>query len=327
MQRWPKGLAVGLDPPRQLRMRRLLMPAFSKPVVERARVFARRAIAEVLDRPAGEPFDFVADVARIVPARVILFLTGLSEKYLANLPHWSASVIAGLAGGANTPDVLDETERTFKVMEVALREEIEQRRTRPQEDFLSTLLAAEFQGDRLSDDEVISTCIMTLLAGNDTTANTLGLSAVALAHNPDAWRYARQHPAGMPDFVMEMMRYVAMSTAQSRMVAQDFEWQGQQLRCGDLVYLVIAGANRDPKKFSDPERLDAERPQDGNLTFGPGLHMCIGHLVAKMQLEEFFTALFARFGGIEVLDSTLDWHSSLAFRGLRSLNARLLANS
>jgi len=177
---------VGLDPPVQLRMRRLLMPAFSKPVVERARTFACNAIAEVLDRLNDEPIEFVAAVARVVPARVILFLTGLSEKYLSDLPHWSASVIAGLGGGANTPDVLDETERTFKVMEVALRAELELRRARPGKDFISTMLAAEFQGDRLTDDEVISTCIMTLLAGNDTTANTLGLSAAALASNPNA---------------------------------------------------------------------------------------------------------------------------------------------
>jgi pimeloyl-[acyl-carrier protein] synthase len=316
---------VGMDPPAQGRMRRLLMPAFSRTAVERTRIFARQAISAAFAQALpNTPVDFVASIARVIPARVILHLTGLTDKYLPNLPHWSASVIAGLGGGANTPEVLDETERTFVAMEAALNTELRARRQEPRQDFLSTLATAEFDGDRLSDDEIISTVMMTLLAGNDTTGNTLGLSAVALARSPQAWPFLRANPDAMPNAVMEIMRHIAMSTTQSRMVARDFEWKGHHLRQGDLVYLMVAGANRDPAKFPDPERLELQRPQDGNMTFGPGLHMCIGHLVAKMQLEEFFRALVDRYGGIEVLDEHLDWHTSLAFRGLRSLNVRFI---
>jgi cytochrome P450 len=315
---------VGLDPPAQTRMRRLLMSAFSRSTVERIRPFARQAVAEAFAQiPGNTPVDFVAVVARVVPARVILHLTGLSDQYLADLPDWSARVIAGLGGGANTPEVLDRTEQTFVTMERALKKELEARRAQPRQDFLSTLMAAELDGDRLTEDEIVSTAIMTLLAGNDTTGNTMGLSAAALAGRPDAWQFMRERTVSLTDIVMEMMRYVAMSTTQSRTVREDFDWQGHSLRRGQQVYLMIAGANRDPKKFPDPETLDFQRSQDGNMTFGPGLHMCIGHLIAKMEMEELFTALVQRFDGIEVLDDQLDWHPGLPFRGLRSLNVRM----
>ncbi len=317
---------VFTDPPQQGRLRRLMMPAFSRPVIERNRVFIGQAVAEALDQvEPGREFNFVEKIANVIPSRVILRLLGLSESYLPDLPRWSSAAIAGLGGGADNPELLDAAEAVYVEMEQALRGEIERRRGAPATDFLSSLMNAEFDGDRLSDDEVVATGLLTILAGNDTTSNTLGLSAVALAENPQAWSFMREQPQAMPEAVMEMMRYVAMSTTQTRTVTEDFEWRGHRLRKGQLVYLMIAGANRDPAQFPDPEALDLGRSQVGNMTFGPGLHMCIGHLVARAQLEEFFTALVRRFDGIELADRELDWHSALAFRGLRSLKVRLNA--
>jgi pimeloyl-[acyl-carrier protein] synthase len=317
---------VFTDPPRQGRLRRLMMPAFSKPVIERNRWFIGQVVAEALDAlVAGREVDFVQEVSNIIPGRVILRLIGLSEDYLPDLPRWSAAAIAGLGGGANNPEVLDAAEAVYIEMETALRAEVEKRRGLPTTDFLSTLMNAEFDGDRMTDDEVVAAGLLTILAGNDTTSNTLALSAVALAENPGAWEFMRAHPERMPDAVMEMMRYVAMSTTQTRTVVDDFEWHGHSFRKGQLVYLMIAGANRDPVKFAQPDTLDLRRSQMGNMTFGPGLHMCIGHLVARAQLEEFFKALVERFHGINLTRKELDWHSSLAFRGLRTLWLRLEA--
>lgn len=316
---------VNMDPPQQSRMRRLMMPAFGRQVVERNRMFIRQAFAEAFDQTSPRQyFDFVRSVANVIPGRFILRLIGLPETYLEDLWRWTAAIAPALSGGSNKSDVLDVAERCFVEMERALIGEVSKRRREPTTDFISTLMAAEFEGDKLSDDEVIATCIITMLAGNDTTANTMALSAVALARNPSAWSYIREQPTHMPDIVMEMMRYIAMSTTQSRTVARDFEWEGHQLKRGDLVYLMIMGANRDPAKFENPEQLDFKRSQVGNMTFGPGLHMCIGHLVARMQIEEFFQALVARYEGIELESEVLDWSSALSFRGLRSLRLRLI---
>jgi cytochrome P450 len=137
----------------------------------------------------------------------------------------------------------------------------------------------------------------------------------------------RDHPAAIENISMELMRYVSMSTALVRVVKEDFDWQGREFRKGQLVYLVIAAANRDPQVFADPEKLDVSRPQGPNMTFAPGAHHCIGHFFAKMQLAEFFPELLRRFERIEILDETLDWHSAIGFRGLRHLHLRLWPSS
>jgi pimeloyl-[acyl-carrier protein] synthase len=115
-----------------------------------------------------------------------------------------------------------------------------------------------------------------------------------------------------------------MTTTMGRVVVRDFEWQGRQLAKGDIVYLMIGSANRDPSAFAEPTRTDFSRPQAHNMSFGPGVHFCIGHLLAKLQLTEFLPALTRRFGGIQILDEELQWGTTVNFRGLRSLNVRML---
>src|SRR5262249_55507688 len=120
-------------------------------------------------------------------------------------------------------------------------------------------------------------------------------------------------------------RHVAMATTMVRIATADFEWHGKIIKKGDLVYLLIAGANRDPRYFADPEKLDMARKEVMMMTFAPGLHHCIGHLLAKMQLGEFFPAFFKRFPRVEVADETLHYTPVMGFRGLDRLNLRVLS--
>jgi pimeloyl-[acyl-carrier protein] synthase len=150
----------------------------------------------------------------------------------------------------------------------------------------------------------------------------MALGMAALAQHPEARDYIRKNPEKMPDALMELMRYIAMSTMMPRIVAEDFTWQGHALKKGQFVFLMIAGANRDARVFPDPEKLDLTRPQDANMTFAPGLHFCIGHLLAKMQLGEFFPEALRRFD-LEMLDKRLDFGLSLSFRGVETLHLRL----
>jgi cytochrome P450 len=139
------------------------------------------------------------------------------------------------------------------------------------------------------------------------------------------WSEFRQlPPEDRLDGIMELQRVVAMSTTQGRVVAKDFTWRGHDFKKDQLVYLMVAGANRDPKVFENPERIDFHRPQHDNVVFGPGLHHCIGHLLAKMQLTEFFPALVDRFDGMQILDDELDWGTMIGFRGLQSLRVRMI---
>ncbi|HLY58222.1 MAG TPA: cytochrome P450 [Stellaceae bacterium] len=314
---------INLDPPAQPRLRRLVMKAFSRSVVETIRPHARRYIAEALDEAGAlGDVEFVSVVARQIPGRVILRMMGLPDELLAKMHHWSMALNAAL-GGINMPaEVVEEGERVALEMRRYFLPEIEKRRQNPTDDFLSALVTAHDEGDRLSLEEMLGIAYTALIAGHDTTANTMALGTAALAQNPAARDFLRENPDRALDAVMEIMRYIAMSTMMPRLVSEDFVWHGHQMKKGQFVFLMMAGANRDPRVFPDPERLDFTRPQDANMTFAPGLHHCIGHLLAKMQLTEFFPELVRRFDP-ELLDERLDFGLSVSFRGLETLNLRL----
>jgi pimeloyl-[acyl-carrier protein] synthase len=148
---------------------------------------------------------------------------------------------------------------------------------------------------------------------------TLGVRL--LAGNPEAWLYIRDHPDQSTNAGIELMRYIAMSAVQRRVVARDFQWQGNQLRQNDVVMLFIAGGNRDPDIYRNPEVLDFTRTNDRALTFGPGVHHCIGHMLAKLQMGEFLAAATHRFERIEVLEEP-SWATNLVFRSVNGLKVR-----
>jgi cytochrome P450 len=318
-------MLVSLDPPEQTRLRKLMVRAFSKKVAESYRPYARDLCNGVLERAAAKRHvEVVEEIARPIAGGLIVNLMGLPEAYADRLQRWAADVVSGLAGGGVTPALVYQAEAAIAEMGRAFLAEIAKRRASASDDFISMLITADEGGERLTDDEIVATCVLILIAGHDTTTNSMTLGTAALAGHREAREYIRTHPDEIGSIVMELNRYIAMSTGQVRVVTEDFEWGGQRLKAGQLVYLMIAAANRDPAVFSDPERLDFSRPQDRNATFGPGLHHCIGHLLAKMQLAEFFSALVERFEDI-VLEETPDsWGTALSFRGLRHLRVRLV---
>jgi pimeloyl-[acyl-carrier protein] synthase len=317
---------ISLDPPEQQRVRKLMMRAFSRKTSESYRPFVREIIRSTLNDAAAQgEVEFVESVARRIPGRLILKLMGLDESLLPRLRHWAWAQTSGLSGGGTTPEILDECERAFLEMKEVFDAEIARRKADPREDFISALVHAEEDGQRLSHEDILATCYLTLIAGHDTTANSLGLGTAALANDRTAWQTIRETaPEHMDAAVMEISRYIAMSTTMSRVVNEDFEWQGHALSKGQIVYLMIAGANRDPAVFDRPDELDLSRPQGPNVTFAPGLHFCIGHFLAKMQLGEFFQALVSKFAAVELLDEGLHWGTSVGFRGLQKLNVRFI---
>ena len=323
LETFPQWL-IDLDPPAQTRMRRLMMKAFSRKIAEDLRPYAREVIKTKLDL-AGQlgEVDMVNEITRPIAAHTIFRLLGLDPELITTrLPGWMGKVSQALGGFAQTPELLEDTERTLLDMRGVFAAEIENRRVSPRDDFISALVTAQEGDDALTDEEVLAICYLTLLAGIDTTAGTMAMGAAALAELPEAADHIRDVPDAILDHLMELQRYIAMSTMQPRTIGRDFEWRGHQLRQGQVATIFLAGANRDPKVFPEPDQLKFDRPQEGNMTFGPGLHFCIGHLLAKMQLTEFFPELLRRFD-MEVLDQRLDFTPALAFRGLKSLRIRV----
>jgi cytochrome P450 len=311
------------DPPEQTRLRRLMLKAFSRSVAESYRPFVRQTIAELFDRAAEKrDVEFIEDVSRQVPARVILKMLGLDDSYLGRLKEWAYYSGAGQSG-APTPEILVETNRVMEEMRDAFMIEIEKRRANPTDDFISSLVHAREGSDQLTINEIVGTLQLTLIAGHNTTSNSLAMGTMALSEHPEACDYIREHPEEIGTIIMELMRYIAMSTSMARIVTEDFTWRGRHLKKGQFVHLMIIGANRDPAMFPHPEQIDFSRPQDRNMVFGPGQHHCIGHLMAKMQLSEFFPELVRRFDRIEVTERELQFSGAMAFRGPEQIHMRL----
>jgi cytochrome P450 len=310
---------IGIDPPRHTHVRTLARKAFSKKVVDDIRPYAVSVIDRVLNEAgARDEVDFVEEVAVAITGRVMARLLGVPERYISHLRSWSWNLNVAL-GPARTPAVLDDAEQSLREMKQILQDEIAERRRAPREDFLSQLVTARDSGTGLTDEELLGVCYVTLVAGHDTTAHSMTLGFKALVEHPEARQYLLDHPERINDSVGEVMRYVAMATMQPKVAAQDFEWHGQRIAKGDYVFLMIAGANRDGSVFPNPEVLDLTRSTDRSMVFGSGIHHCIGHLLAKMQLGSFFPEAFSRYPEPRILETKPRWQPSLAFRGLEHL--------
>ena len=314
---------VNMDGPRHARLRRLLIRAFSRKVIEDIRPWSREAIKKTLDGlPESSDIEFVDQVARAITGHVILRFFGLPEAHLASLAQWALEMNLGFAAARPPMEMMLLGEKSLRDMREVFLPEIAARKENPRDDFLTQLVQAQDGDDRLTDDEVMGICYVSLIAGHDTTMNSMALGVDLLSRHPDQIKYMLEHPEGISSSIMEISRLSAMSTAQVRVVTADFEWHGKQIRQGDFMLLAVAAANRDPRVFDNPLKLDLSRRTDRVVTFGPGVHHCIGHLLAKMQMSEFFLAFFSRFN-VEVLDKSLAFTPSLAFRGVETLHVRV----
>jgi cytochrome P450 len=325
MMRYAPHHITNMDPPNHTRLRKLMTRAFDKKVVESLRPYVRERAEQLVESLRGrERVNFPLDVARVLPGHVILKLVQFPEALFPDLMRWAHEVMVGLGTPNPKAEWVETADRAFSEMTEHFLVQILDRRRNPRgsEDFISALVNAREGQVGFTDDEVVALLETVLVAGHDTTTNSLTLGAVALAKHPEAWRYMKEHPGKALASVQEIMRYTAMSAAQNRAVGEDFEWHGKQLKKGDVVFLMFAAGNRDPRVYQNAEALDLTRNNDASLTFAPGIHHCVGHLLAKMQLVEFFTALTQRFDAAEILDRELSFSPIVVFRSIPSLHMR-----
>jgi cytochrome P450 len=306
------------DAPYHARLRKPMNAAFSKSNVETMRTFVHARLSGLLEEAQRQvQFEFIETIARPLTGSVIMNLMGMPERHLPNLRDWANSVVAAVGTARPTAALLEDGERAMREMDNVFEQELEQRRHQPQDDFLSVLAAAG-----LTRAELLGTCVNTLLAGHESTASTMAMGVAALAQHPQQVSYMLSHPERKAQTVDEVSRFVAMSASQTRVAAQDFDWHGQKIRRGDVIYLWVAGAHRDPRVFANPDTLDLSRTIKETLVFGRGIHHCVGHLLAKLQLGEFFPAMFERFN-VQVLDDPLIFSGGYAFRTLTALHIRV----
>jgi cytochrome P450 len=324
MIRYVPDWIINVDGEQHARLRRLVTKAFSRRIVENLRPQVEALVQEILNDIEGKDHvEFIEEVAFRLPATVIMRLLGLPEENFPHLRRWARDVTYALASQNPPRELLISAEQCFVEMNEVFGAEFEKRKTNPTPDLMTELMLARDDLDALTHDELIGMCHVLLIAGHDTTANSLGLGLVSWLRNPEHLKGYLAAPEKGLKYITEMLRYVAMSSTQIRIVAEPMEVGGKSLNPGQVVFLMLAGANRDPEMFADPDVMIPERDLNSSMTFAPGIHHCVGHLLARMELDVFFRAFFERFKTVELLQDELKFTPNYAFRGLESLVVKL----
>ena len=324
---WSVGLwAVFQDPPEHTRLRRLLNRGFTSRAIERVRPRIVDIVDELLDGiiDRGE-MDVIRDFAYPLPASVVMEMLGVPRSELDNFKTWSDDLALFVGGALITPEKYDRAEAATVAMSECFRGIIAERRAAPRDDMISELIAAEEAGSMLSEEELIATCILLLFAGHETTANLIGNGLYYLMRFPEQQARLRADPSLAATAVEEFLRYDGPSGALVRVAHADVPLHGATIRKGDRVFAMLNAANRDPRAFDDPDRFDIGRPVKRNVTFGHGIHFCLGAPLARLEGQIAIPRVLERLTDLTIASDALVWSDSMILRGLTSLPIRFRA--
>lgn len=325
MRRTPTMLSS--DPPAHTRMRTLVNKAFTPRAVEKMRPHIQEIADHLLDAVEDGRVDVVKNLAIPLPIIVIAEMLGVSPSDREQFKTWSTE-IAGVLGSATQPqEALDRARTSSEELADYFSRIIEQRRREPKDDLISGLIAARDKGDLLSQEELLATCVLLLVAGNETTTNLIGNGMLALLRSPGERKRLQDDPAIIVSAVEELLRYDGPVQATSRVVLEDMTFRGKDLKEGQVVITFLGAANRDPAQFEEPDRLDLTREDNRHVAFGQGIHYCVGAPLARVEGQIAISTLLRRFPDPEPAFDKPEWGSSFILRGLRSLPVRSMAAS
>jgi cytochrome P450 len=309
------------DPPDHTRLRSLVSKAFTPRTAEaltgRVAEIVDELLAAVADR---RQMDLMADLAYPLPARVICELIGVPIEDQELFVRHSPALATGLdPSPMRNASVLQAADEAATVLADYLGVLIEKRRSEPADDLLSRLIAAEEEGDRLSRQELIATCLLLLIAGHETTANLIGNGVVALFDHPEQAARLRDDPELDRPAVEEMMRYDGPIQMTQRIALEEIELGGVTIPKGGMIVLLPGAANRDPAVFDDPDHLDLGRHPNPHVGFGGGIHFCIGAPLARMEARIAVPTILRRYPNLRLLTERPEWRPSFTIRGLKAL--------
>ena len=276
------------------RLRRLVAPAFTPASANRLRPTMRRVVGELVDGVAerGE-CELVAEVCEPYPIPIICKLLGAPPEDWKLFSAWATDIFRIFNG--NLAEDLPLIEQAGEELTDYVSDMISERRRNPRDDFLSDLIAIEQEGDRLSTDEMAMLAQAVLMAGTDTTRNQLACSVALFTEHPDQWALLAERPELAGRAVEESMRYLGAVRSTARFAAEDVVYRDVLFPAGTLVVTSLAGANRDPEAFDDPDAFDITRERTAaQMTFGSGIHFCMGAALARAELQEALPLLARR---------------------------------
>ncbi|MFD7872798.1 cytochrome P450 [Streptomyces sp. NPDC059766] len=285
---------LDLEPPDHTRIRRLVSKAFTPRTVERLKPYVERLAGELVSAlVAAGGGDLLTDVAEPLPVAVIAEMLGIPESDRAQLRPWSAD-ICGMYELSPSQDTAAKAVRASVEFSGFLRELIAARRKDPGDDLISGLIAAHDEGDRLTEQEMISTAVLLLNAGHEATVNATVNGWWALFRNPGALAALRADHTLIPSAVEELMRYDTPLQLFERWVLDEIEIDGQVIPRGAEIAMLFGSANHDPAVFADPDRLDLTRADNPHISFSAGIHYCIGAPLARIELAASMAALLEK---------------------------------
>jgi len=314
---------LDLEPPDHTRIRRLVSKAFTPRTVEQLKPYVTKLAGELVDRLVAEGGgDLLSDVAEPLPVAVIAEMLGIPEKDRAPLRPWSAD-ICGMYELSPPEDVAERAVRASVEFSEYLRELIAERRKQPGDDLISGLIAAYDEGDRLTEQEMISTCVLLLNAGHEATVNATVNGWYALFRNPGRLRELRADHSLVPRAVEELMRYDTPLQLFERWVLDDIEIDGTTIPRGAEIAMLFGSANHDPAVFRNPERLDLTRTDNPHISFSAGIHYCIGAPLARIELAASMTAVLEKAPTL-ALAAEPERKPNFVIRGLEGLSVAVM---
>lgn len=339
------------DPPYHAHLRSLMNHAFTPRRVERLRPYIQRVVDELLDAARANPeVDLIQGLAYPLPVMVIAELLGLPASDRDCFKKWSDDLFAILGTvRPKSPELLERAAQSLQEMTDYVRELSRKRREHPQDDLLTALLSvtdeagfacphaydpSTLQAGRgqvreqaamstLTGEELVANINILLSTGHETTTHLIGNGLLDLLQHPDQMKKLMRDSSLLASAVEEMLRFDNPVQITYRSAVEDAEIHGRLIRKGDLVNTVIGSANRDPERFTAPDRFDITRSEGRHLGFGVGIHFCIGAPLVRLEAEIVFETILRRFPGLALATERLEWQEHPIFRGLKSLPVRL----
>jgi pimeloyl-[acyl-carrier protein] synthase len=321
----PTGMGLSMldrDPPDHTRLRGLVSKAFTPRVIEQLRPHIQQIVDGLLDKVEGEPgMDLIEQFAYPLPVIVICEMLGVPVADHERFKGWGLDIARGLDAIMLPPDspVAERSMHARHALAAYFRELIAARRATPRDDMLSGLIAAEEAGDKLSEDELLATCILLLVAGHETTVNLIGNGSLALLRHPDQRKRLQNDPGLITTAVEELLRFDGPVQRTARIPSEDVVIGGRTIGKGEMVMPFIGAADRDPAQFPDPDRLDLGRTDNRHIAFGWGIHFCIGAPLARVEGQIAINTLLRRKPKLALATETPEYRQSLTLRGLSHL--------
>lgn len=318
VRHYSQGL-INVDPPDHTRMRKLVHLAFTPRAIRKMEAYIEDIVGRLIDAriDRGE-MDVIWDFSYPLPVTVIAEMMGIPVEDHPKFKAWSREIVAFMATPKPSPAVLLKSQDALLSMQQYFRDIYAKRRRQPEDDLITALVLAELEGDKLSEEEMVSSCVTILIGGHETTTYLIANGLYALLQHPEQMKLLRDNPALQPTATEEFLRYEGPFQRNRRIATRDVEIGGMLVEKGQLIMQFLGAANRDPAQFSQPDALDIRRSPNKHLAFGYGPHFCVGAPLGRLEASIAIRSLLRRLRNIRLASDSLEWNSAL-FRGLKSL--------